>query len=287
VIAHVAEAGEDRGRVVVRMGCSRPSPVAIEAAILVAQAWNSELEGVAIEDPNVLRLASFPFAREIATTGRWSRSVDAEMMERELRHSMRAALRDVLRMAAAADVRVHAQVMRADPIEALAAVCRRNGPWNVVALTDPIEATSTAALRAMLEEVSDATGLVLVGRHARRTRGPVVVVLEEPDHLGALLRAAERLAAVHDQPIGLLLVGERLEDVLRLEGEVRLALHDRVDVPIMLSGVAHGEPAVIAEAMRRLAAGFLIARFGGLAVPGAGSLRPLTIALECPMLLVR
>ena len=55
MIAHVAEAGEDRGRVVLRLGSSgRLSDIALEAAMRVAQAFQSEIESVFVEGTGYL-----------------------------------------------------------------------------------------------------------------------------------------------------------------------------------------------------------------------------------------
>jgi hypothetical protein len=42
-----------------------------------------------------------------------------------------------------------------------------------------------------------------------------------------------------------------------------------------------------AEVIRRLAAGFIVGRFGGLLLPPEGNLRPLAAVLECPLFLMR
>ena len=66
-----------------------------------------------------------------------------------------------------------------------------------------------------------------------------------------------------------------------------MILGDREDVKVAAGVPARGEAAVVAEAIRRLRGGFLLASFGGLAVPQNDSLAPLAAALECPLLVVR
>jgi hypothetical protein len=61
----------------------------------------------------------------------------------------------------------------------------------------------------------------------------------------------------------------------------------RDNVRIASAEVHRGEAAVIAETLRRLRGGFVIGQFGGLVVPDEGNLRPLALALECPLFLVR
>ena len=69
MIAHVAEAGEARGRVIVRTTSARASDIAIQAAVLIAQAYRSEIESLYIEDTELIASARFSFVREISPTG--------------------------------------------------------------------------------------------------------------------------------------------------------------------------------------------------------------------------
>ena len=49
MIAHVAETGENRGRVVLQLGSAHPSAIALEAAVRIAQAFQSEIESVFVQ----------------------------------------------------------------------------------------------------------------------------------------------------------------------------------------------------------------------------------------------
>ena len=72
-----------------------------------------------------------------------------------------------------------------------------------------------------------------------------------------------------------------------MDAQARLALAAHPDVKISAVAVRQGAPAAAAETLRRLAAGFVIAQFGGLLVPEDDDLKPLAAALECPLFLVR
>ena len=50
MIAHVASSGEDRGRVVLQLGSRTPNEVALNAAIRIARAFQSEIESLFVED---------------------------------------------------------------------------------------------------------------------------------------------------------------------------------------------------------------------------------------------
>ena len=74
MIAHVAQAGEDRGRVVLQLGSGHPSAIALEAAVRIARAFQSEIETVFVQDEQLMDCADFGFVREISLTGREHRA---------------------------------------------------------------------------------------------------------------------------------------------------------------------------------------------------------------------
>ncbi|HKZ96156.1 MAG TPA: hypothetical protein VJ045_04170, partial [Hyphomicrobiaceae bacterium] len=170
MIAHVAEAGEERGRVVLRLGpTGSMSDIALEAAVRVAQAFQSEIESLFIEDQRLFDLASFPFAREVSLSGRQTRAISAEDIARELRALSAALNRKVAETARRAEVPVRFRTIRDEPVHALAAACTESGPWNVVALAEPLTSGGAGYLAELFAAVEGATGFVLVGPAARRT----------------------------------------------------------------------------------------------------------------------
>lgn len=287
MIAHVAQAGEARGRVILRLGPTEPAPVAVDAALVVARAFGSELEGLFVESSDLIRMAAFPFAREIGLGGRHSRLINPEDVERDMRLVSHAIRRRIEAMAREFEVPFALRIVRGEPLSAVVSACAQCGPWNVVALGEPFTVAAHGALAELLSAVTDATGVLLVGPKTVRTRGPVVLAIEEASQLAAMLHAAERIAPLVGGDIVALLVAGEGEALADLEAQVRLILGEREDVAMAIAEPARGETAVVAEAIRRLQGGFLLASFGGLTVPEHGSLAPLAAALECPLFVVR
>ncbi len=287
MIAHVAEAGEHKGRVVLRLGVAeRPSRVGLEAAVSVARAFGSEIESVFVEDLALVALASYPFAREVALTGRCSRALSKAGMEQDIRVTGSALFREVEAIAGKADVRVHRRIVRDDPLPALAAACADCGPWNVVALAEPLRAGQAAELRELFLGIADTTGIVVTGPVARRGRGPVAAIVEDTERLPSALRTAERLAAVTGGDVRVLLVGENDEQAAWMEGQARLMLDGNSHIGVSTALASVGIRAML-DALRRIECGFLIAQFGGAMIPDDADLGPLTASLECPLFLVR
>jgi hypothetical protein len=287
MIAHVAETGENRGRVVLQLGSAVPSTIALEAAVRIARAFQSEIESVFVEDEQLFDCASYGFVREVSLTGLRSQAVSRAAMSEALRLAALGARRQLETLARLAEVPLRSRVVRDEPLRALAIACAETGPWNVVALAEPFAGSNSGMLKQLLVEIAGATGVVMVGPRARRVTGPAVIAVEDPGALPSLLRAAERLTALDGAQIVLLLIAPDEEGLQQMDGQVRLVVEAREDVRIELAALARGEEAVVAEALRQLNAGFVICQFGGLVVPDAGNLRPLASVLECPLLLVR
>jgi hypothetical protein len=287
MIAHVAQAGEDRGRVVLHLRSSRPSAIALEAAVRIARAFQSEIESVFVQDEQLMDCADYGFVRETSLTGRQQRRMTRDAVARDMHLASIGARRQIEALARRAEVPLRSRVVRDEPLRALSIACAETGPWNVVALAEPFSGGASGMLKQLLVEIAGATGLVLVGPQARRTTGPAIVAIEDIDHLPPMLKAGERLAALDGSEVILLLVASDEERLQWMDGQARLFIGDRDDVRIASAEVHHGEAAVIAETLRRMQGGFVIGQYGGLVVPDEGNLRPLGAALECPLFLVR
>jgi hypothetical protein len=200
-----------------------------------------------------------------------------------------------------ADVPVRQRVVRDEPLAAVAKTCADCGPWNVVVLAEPLASLDATDLAQLFASVPDTTGVMVVGLGGVASQGAVVLAIDQADALAAMLLIAERLVEGADTAIVLFLLDsepDTLPDLgQKLESQVRLALSERpaiiradgtsVNLQLMTLPDTHGDPAAIAEALRRLCPGFLIARFGGQIVPPDHSLRVLGTTLQCPLLLIR
>jgi hypothetical protein len=286
MIAHVAESGEDRGRVVLHFSSAQPSAIALEAAVRVARAFGSEIEMLFVEDEQLYDCAAYDFVREVSLTGRERRSMSAAGMKRDLHLAAQGARRQIEALARRAEVPLRTRVVCDEPLRALSVACAERGPWNVVALAEPFTG-SGVLLRQLLLEIAGTTGLIVVGPKAQRVGGSPVAVVEDIQRLPDMLRTAERLAALDGTQSVLLLVAAEEERLHSMDGEARLVLEGREDVRIEAAAATRGEAVVIAEALRRLRGGFVICQFGGLLVPDQGDLRPLAAVLECPLFVVR
>lgn len=305
--AHVAERGEGRGRVVLRLtGTHGANEHAVRAAIRMAKAFHSEIESLFVCDRQIFDAAGYSFVREIGFAQRApSRAchsdeeqdgaaadenvaaIDVADISRHYDLMARSLQRWVCEMALNEDVPVLGRVVRDTPLRALSVACQLSGPWNVVALAEPFTAVSLARLDTLFERVTGMTGVLLVGPRAAAMQGPVVAVIEDVERVTGMLRTADRLARVDGSDIVLAVAGQSRAVQSWLKSEVIHVSAGRHPVSVVELGRAGGGTAVLAEALRQLHPGFVIAQHGGLLVPPTGNLNPLGAALSCPLLVVR
>lgn len=274
--------GEIPRHVVLQMRSGRASTVALEAAIRMARALESELEGVFVEDEHLLSLAALPFAREISSTGRRSRPLSADIVASEMRAASAMLKRELERLAAAASVPARFAVVRDEPERALRVASAKA---SVLAICEPPAGEGLASLRALTACLSDLMGCLLVGAAARRTSGRVVAALDALAALPALVRMGERLAAATGEGLVLVRLGETLAARGEADRLIAGALTGRVTVASGELGSDDGM--ALPEAARRYGGGLLVAGFGGIVAPGEAEVARLTAKLECPLLLLR
>lgn len=286
MIAHVAEAGEDRGRVVVRLGSlTLSSPAALAAAVHVARAFQSEIEGVFIEDPDLFEAAAHGFVREVGHFAGRARPLSHALVAGDTAHLAVALQRELANAAAQHRVRFTARSMRERVVPALAQACAERGPWNIVAFGEPIVTAAAAELLfEALGHVFGATGYLVAGERAQWRRGPVLVVAEDVDRLSGQLRVARGLAAVERDPVWLIPVG--VDEIGRdwLESEIRMLAGAASDVRLLPALDTASLADALAPTLAALEPRLIITRNGGLTAP-LSELPRVLAALRCPVFL--
>ena len=287
MIAHVAQAGEDKGRVVVRLGAFAPSsPAAITAAVHVAKAFQSEIEGLFIEDPELAAAAALGSIREIACAGAARRTLSPAGIARDTGFFALAVQRQLAQAVSNAGITLSAQNVRDELVAALQAACSERGPWNIIVFAEPLTpGRASDGLTAAFEKVWGTTGYVAAAPNAAWRKGPIVVAVEDTDRLAGMVRAAERLAAVAGDEVWLMPVGEDDIALDWLESEIRLTLGETPVLKIMPRPEHAGCQQVSLATLTRCTPRMVVARYGGVMLPA----KKLALALAdagCPCFLV-
>jgi hypothetical protein len=288
MIAHVAEVGENSGRVVLQLaGSAIAAPIALPAALHVALSFNAGLESLFVEDPQLSDFANFRFAREVAWNGITATVVTSAGLDVALERQAAEQHGEVVNAAAAAGVPVHCRTLRDDAVAALASACSDNGPWNVAVLAEAVTPTTEAHVTGLFNSIQDVTGFVVSSKAASRITGPVVAVVERLAHVQPMLRAAERLAAPAKEDVHLVLFGGDADALAWMDGQVRLLLGGRVPHDLILTPETAANPDALATFLGELGAGFVISQLGGAMLPLEGGLAGFAACHDGPLFLVR
>jgi len=278
------EAAPTIRRIVVAMDASAHSQAALEAAITMATRFGAQLQGLYVEDVNVLRIAGLPNAHEFGIhSARWRR-VTAGDVERQLRVRSREVQEEFQRLTARAavlgtfhvargtvDIEIRAAAAQADML-----VVGRVG-WSQLRRR---QVGSTA--RALCGAAE--TDVIAVLHAGTRIDPPLMVVWHGGDPSERTLALAAGLAT-GTTPIELLAVAQ---DDVQLE-TAELAL-DKALAELGLANRRHRmvlpSSADLVQAARVFGAGTLLAP-GCLACLEEDGLVSLLSQVDVPILLVR
>jgi hypothetical protein len=158
-------------RVVLNLTVGEAPAPALEVAAALARWLDAELFALFHENSALYEYARLPFAREIGIGAVWRPLEPGRLLEDYV--AIAAAVQRRLRAAAArAGVQCEFEILRGDP----AAWFARAGTGDLLALLEPADPFA----RWMPPRAVPVAGHVILPRHLRRTRGPVVVVATRP-----------------------------------------------------------------------------------------------------------
>jgi len=111
-------------RILVAMDASQGSLSALETATMLAELVHADLEGLYIEDADLIALTGLPFSREVRFTGGGVQALDLAALEQELRMQAMAARRAMQRVATQRRVTWRFRSVRGSVFGELAAAAR-------------------------------------------------------------------------------------------------------------------------------------------------------------------
>ena len=205
-------------RILVALDASPHSLAALEIAVDLAARFHAELLGLYVEDINVLRLAEFPFAREIGLFSGKSRQMETQDIEGQIKAQMARARQIFDGITARASMQASFHVARGGvgteiieaALDADVLILGRAG-WSPDTRTR-LGSTARAAL-------CQSPGLTLVVQEGTHLNMPVLVVYD-----GSLL--AQRALAIttallrhEDTPLTLLLLTDNIKHAQRLQAQ--------------------------------------------------------------------
>lgn len=111
-------------RVIVSCDASPLGATAIEAAAALARGLDAELQGIFVEDINLIRTAALPFAQEVASATALARRMQADELHRLLQRQAQAVREGLQAAASALRLPWSFQVVRGAPLHSVLDVMR-------------------------------------------------------------------------------------------------------------------------------------------------------------------
>ncbi len=285
MIAHVAEASELSGRVVLWLDPEVNYPVArLEAPVRLAAAYGAEIETVVVADVAGDMSEDVPL-RLVGPAGLVART-DLVAQDRRFELLVTRCRRAVDEVGAAHGVKVRHTLAAGDAVDRISEMCLERGPWNIVALARTPASGSNSVIGTLLANVSGATGFLLCGEQ-RSKQSRVVVIVEDAERLPSMLRAAERLSAPR-APLHIVIGADTADAYAEIESQSRL-LASESTLPVLFedAGPTYGVPGALTELIARLKPSLVIAVFGGSALADGRELARASIVARAAILLVR
>ncbi|HUI41776.1 MAG TPA: universal stress protein [Terriglobia bacterium] len=268
-------------RILVALDASRPSLAALEAAAGLAASVEAELLGIFVEDINLLRLASLPFARQVSYASASAEPLDTPRMERELRVKAEQARSAMARAAERAQVQWSFRVVRGRVAPALLEAASEA---DVLTVGKGASAPAGRALGSTARAVTaNAPQALLLVQHGAPLAAPVVLVYDGSPGSRQALGAAVRLAIALGNGLTVFVVAETPQAGERLTEEVSKSVEGS-GTTVHFRPVRGPDVTGLLRAVRREPVGVLVLSAAG--VLGEESVRKLLHQVENPVLLI-
>jgi nucleotide-binding universal stress UspA family protein len=204
-------------RILVALDASSHSLAALGAAADLAAALEAELDGLFVEDINLIRLAELPLAREVRHTASLE-ELDPRRMERALAAQATEARQALATAAGYAHVPWSFRVVRGDVAQEVLAAASQ---FDLVSLgkqgrsKHPRARLGSTALRL----AAGAPGALLLVEHGVPLWRPVLVLYDGSEGSHQALDAAARLAPASGGPFTVLVLADAPDAAAQLEHE--------------------------------------------------------------------
>lgn len=226
-------------RILVALDASPHSEAALDAAIRLARVFETQIEGLFVENETLLRAAQLPFSKEVRSYTAPPKQLSDRRMERQLQYQAEYAEHTLQRMAEQADVPYDFRTARGDVTREL---LRAAPKVDLLVLGK----TSTTSSRRRLGStsqtlLSEAPSPVLVLRKAIPARQPILLYFDGSDAAHAAMNFAVRLARrTETNPLQILTPPEDTDDATGFRNEIR-STYGPAGVPMQVHSLTPAE----------------------------------------------
>ncbi|MFQ6102283.1 MAG: universal stress protein [Anaerolineae bacterium] len=270
-------------RILVALDASRHSLAALEAAAELAASLEAELQGLFVEDINLLRVAGTPVAREVRYPFVTAARLDRTRMERELRAQATQARQALAAACERRQIRWSFRVVRGEVAPEVLAAALDADLLSLGKASRPlirrVRLGSTARAAA-----AQAPKSVLLLQRDVSIKPPVMVAYDGSPTAQQALRIATHLAQEKGGSyLAVLVVADTLDEEYRLQAETADWLR-RQKLLIRYRRLADAGVATLTREVQSEGSGVLV--LGSTILP-LEALQVLLNEVDCPVLLVR
>lgn len=238
-------------RILVALDASTQSLAALETAVTLAGELGADLEGLFVEDINLMRVAMLPVSRRVLYPSGTEEPLDSSHMERELKLLARQAQKSLAMLADRSGIRWSFRVVRGRvTVEILAAASEsdlltvgRSG-WSLARKMTLGSTAQNAAINAP-------KALLLVKRPLAVDR-PVMVLFDGSSLAEQALKAAARFAAAFEGRLAVFIVTDSPQNAKKLERHAARLIQTRdlqaVFQPLLMTDTVYLAGAIESEA---------------------------------------
>jgi len=269
-------------RILVALDTSRHSLAALEAAAELATSLEAELQGLFVEDVNLLRLAGLPVAREVMYPFVTSARLDRERMERELRAQAAQARQALAAACERREIKWSFRVVRGEVAPEVLAAALKADLLSLGKASRPlvrrVRLGSTARAVA-----AQATHCVLLLQRDAGIKPPVVVTYDGSPAARQALMMATHLAQKEGGCLTTLILADAPDAARRLQAEAANWLRGR-ELMVRYRRLIGAGVATLTHEVQTEGSGVLV--LSGTILPPE-ALQALLDEVDCPVLLVR
>ncbi len=269
-------------RILVALDASRHSLAALEAAVELAASLEAELQGLFVEDVNLLRLAGLPVAREVLYPFVAATRLDRARMERELRSQATQARRALAAACEQRQIKWSFRVVRGEVVPEVLAAALEADLLSLGKASRPlirrVRLGSTARAAA-----AQAPHSVLLLQRGAGIRPPVVVAYDGSSTARQALMMATHLAQEEGGYLTILIVADTPDVVQQLHAQAADFLRGH-RLMIRYRRLVGAGVAMLTHEVRAEGSGVLV--LSSTILPPE-AFQALLDEVDCPVLLVR
>jgi nucleotide-binding universal stress UspA family protein len=269
-------------RILVALDTSHHSLAALEAAAELAATMKAELEGLFVEDVNLLRAAEAPAAREVRYPFIEAAKLDLARMERQLRAQAAQARRALELASKRWKIKCSFRVVRGEVAPAVLEAALGVDLLSLGKVSRPLVRRRRLGSTALAAAAQGSCCVLLMHRDAAISP-PVVVTYDGSPTARRALAMATRLAQNSGRFLTVLVVADVPDEAQRLQSEASEFLRGR-NILTRYRQLTGAGATALTQAVRSEGGGVLVL---SSTILHLAALQKLLDEVDCPVLLVR